>query len=99
VTPGEGGPSFALDGELNSVKELVDAILASPDLVALLSADQAAVLKAAAAENLDSIPALVEYVGERRPGRVVGPSALFLSPFAALCARTICAPRHHPQLP
>ncbi|KIZ03915.1 hypothetical protein MNEG_4043 [Monoraphidium neglectum] len=38
-------------------------LLSSTDLVALLSADQAAVLKAAAAENLDSIPALVEYVG------------------------------------
>lgn len=61
---GAGGPTFTLDGELNTVAELVAAMEASKPLLALLTPAQAKVLAAASKAKLDSMPDLVAYVGE-----------------------------------
>lgn len=64
VAAGPNGPTFTLGGQLNSVADLHDAMVNSPDLVAALTPEEKATLQGVDSAALDESPDLIQYVGE-----------------------------------
>ncbi|KIZ01825.1 hypothetical protein MNEG_6138 [Monoraphidium neglectum] len=62
VAAGPNGPSVTLAGQLNSVADLAAAMAASKELLAALSPEQAAALKALDPAKVTASPELVEYI-------------------------------------
>ncbi|GBF91299.1 hypothetical protein Rsub_03619 [Raphidocelis subcapitata] len=63
VAASPAGPVITLAGQLNSVSDLVKAMLASDDLLAQLTPAQAEALRALDLAAIDASPELVEFVG------------------------------------